>query len=461
MAACSIVSNKKPVVVAKVESTKQSASEDKPQIPTASGLQSPSNIAKETKPAKVQSTTNSSNPLDLWQRMRAGFKLPELNTKRVKHYEHQFTARPESIERIFTRAQWFLPDILEEVEKRGYPTEVALLPAVESAFKPDAKSHSGASGLWQFIASTGRLYGMHENEWYDARRDPELSTEAALTFLGELNQRFDGDWLLSFAGYNAGGKNIEKAIKHNKRKNKPTHFSALKLPNETAHYVPKLVAFRNIIRNPERYNITLPKMPHSASIAGVDAGTQTDLSIFAAEIGVDSNTLLLLNRAYKHGVTPPDGPHRIQVPVAKLHIANSKIQNMRPQDKMRWAHYKVKPGDILGRISKKYKVSIAAIRRTNKLKSNTIYPEKILLIPMINAQVAGQSKASTKANIKVSKVTQSTDKNQITHRVRKGDTLWQLAKRYGVKVAQISRWNKISESQTLQLAQKLVIYPHA
>ncbi|MFT5258702.1 MAG: membrane-bound lytic murein transglycosylase D [Saprospiraceae bacterium] len=453
MSACS-TTPKEPTV------TPQSSEQTAPTkvTPASNSESSNAKVVTKTIATPVVVKPAIQQPKDLWQRLREGFALPELDTKRVAYYERQFTAKPAFIENIFTRASWFLPSIVDAVQDKGYPMEIALLPAVESAFKPDAKSHSGASGLWQFIGSTSRIYDMHENWWYDARRDPDLSTAAAIQFLGELNVRFDGDWFLSFAGYNAGGGNIEKAIRRNKRNNQPTHFSALKLRKETAHYVPKLVAFRNIIRDPAKYNITLPKMPTSPAIAAFDAGSQIDLSIFASSLGVDQKVMRFLNRAYKHGVTPPDGPHIIQLPVAKLAIAKQELNSLGDSNKMQWAHYRVQSGDVLGRISSQYNVSVAAIKRTNKLSSNLIHLGQILLIPVIG------DKGSTKvAKTSTANSTQTGDLSteKVTHLVRKGDTLWQIARRYGVKVAQLSSWNKISSSQTLRLGQRLLIYPRS
>ncbi len=455
MTACSSVPEEKPTTITQQAEPRTEKSNSAKPTPEAQQSKLTLSVAKaKPKPKHTVAAPIPIAPKELWQRMREGFSLPKLNTKRVQFYERQFTAKPEYIQRIFTRASWFLPSILDSVEKLGYPTEIALLPAVESAFKLDAKSHSGASGLWQFIASTGRLYGMHENWWYDARRDPDLSTAAALKFLGELNARFDGDWFLSLAGYNAGGGNIENAIRKNKRSNKSSNYSSLKLRKETAHYVPKLIAFKNIIINPEHFNIKLPTMPRKPVLTSIDAGSQTDLSIFASKIGVDSRTLNFLNRAYKHGVTPPEGPHRIQIPIAKAAIAKQELKQLGEQDKMQWAHYRVQPGDVLEGISYKYNVSVAAIKRTNKLKSDVIYPGKILLIPIIK----GAKRVITSVSNNSASKQLGT---KVTHRVRKGDTLWEIARRYGVKVAQISLWNKISQSQTLRLGQKLLIYPRS
>lgn len=396
------------------------------------------------------------NKDDLWQRLRNGFDLPELDNDRVAYYEQSFTRNPQHFYTMLGRAKWFLPYILSEVEKRGYPSELALLPAVESGYITHAKSRSKASGLWQFIPSTGRLYGLNENWWYDGRRDPVRSTQAALDFLGELEHRFDGDWFLAIAGYNAGGGNIEKAIRKNKKKNRSTHFNDLPLRRETSNYVPKLIAFRNIFLNPGRYGLTLPALGNAQQFSSLDAGSQIDLNLLAQKAGLDINTLRFLNSAYLRNVTPPYGPHIIYLPVSGYKRATNTLASLSQTDRLHWAHYRVKFGDVLGRIATQHGVSVAAIKQSNKLKSNLIHPGDILLIPVIGNQRRNQSTASTTPGAKQASPRPSSSK--LTYHVQKGDTLWGIAQRYGVKVAQISQWNQISQSITLKLGQKLTIY---
>lgn len=397
---------------------------------------------------------------NLWQRLRDGFELPRLNNDRVAYYEKSFTRNPEHFYAMLTRAKWFLPYILTEIEKRGYPSELALLPAVESSYITHAKSKSKASGLWQFIPSTGRLYGLNENWWYDGRRDPVRSTQAALDFLGELEQRFDGDWFLAIAGYNAGGGNIEKAIRKNKKKRRSTHFNDLPLRRETSNYVPKLIAFRNIFRNPERYGLTLPDLGNAQQFSSLDAGSQTDLNLLAQKAGLDRNTLYFLNSAYLRNVTPPSGPHIIYLPVSGYKKARSTLSALSQTDRLRWAHYRVKSGDVLGRIATQHGVSVAAIQQSNKLNSNLIHPGDILLIPDFSNRNSNK-RISQNTRKRTNTARQSpprTGNAKLTHHVQKGDTLWGIAQRYGVKVAQISQWNQINQSITLKLGQKLTIY---
>jgi membrane-bound lytic murein transglycosylase D len=395
------------------------------------------------KPAPPQSA--SAPPDDLWARLRSGFDLPELDNDRVAYYEKHFTRNPEHFYTMVNRAQWFLPYILTEVEKKGFPSELALLPAVESAFITDAKSRSSASGLWQFIPSTGKIYNLEQDWWYDGRRDPMLSTQAALKFLGELEQRFDGDWFHAIAGYNAGGGTVESAIRKNQGKRRSTHFNDLSLRKETRDYVPKLIAFRNIFLKPGQYGIKLPELGNAQQFARLDAGSQIDVALFAQKANIDARTMRFLNSAYRRNITPPDGPHVLYVPTTTLKKSKSTLASLTRNDRLQWAHYRVKKGDALGRIATRHGVSVTAIKQSNQLRSNLIHPGDILLIPVIpgSAMVARVQKSSN---------------GKVTHHVRQGDTLWDIAQQYGVKVAQISAWNQISKSNTLQLGQKLTIY---
>ena len=411
-----------------------------------SALKKPTTFRRQQKPSGSSKREPVATPPNFWEQLRADFALPELSNSRVTYYEKQFSRHPDYVTRVFDRARWFLPHIYQQSKARGFPAEVALLPAVESAFKPDALSFSKASGLWQFIGSTASIYDLDRNQWYDARRDPVLATEAAMTFLGELEQRFDGDWFHAFAGYNAGGTTIERAIKRNRKSNKGTDFVDLKLRRETTDYVPKLIAWRNIVRDPKRYGITLPSMPLDTQFAQIDTGTQTNIRLLAKLIGVDNKTMQFLNRAYHRGITPPQGPHLVTIPADKTALTQTKLASLSKRDHMYWASHQVRKGDVLGKIAKNYGVSVASIRSANKIRGNLIHPGNQLLIPMTQPL-----KSVTKAP--------SPSKKKVTHRVRRGETLWEIARQYSVKVAQLSNWNRSIKGSRIKPGQRLVVFP--
>ena len=220
---------------------------------------------------------------NVWDRIRAGLSLPTLNSPLIARHEQWFVNNPEFMDAMLGRSRLYLYHIVEEVEKRGMPMEIALLPAIESAYKPYAYSRAKASGLWQFIPSTGRLYGLHANWWYDGRRDVLASTQAALDYLEKLNSDFNGDWQLALASYNCGEGKVGRLLEANRRKGLPMTYSGLtnSLPRETQHYVPKLMAFVNIVSDPAKYGVQLPPIPNQPYFERVDAGSQIDLGVVA------------------------------------------------------------------------------------------------------------------------------------------------------------------------------------
>ncbi|MCW8831561.1 MAG: transglycosylase SLT domain-containing protein, partial [Gammaproteobacteria bacterium] len=220
-------------------------------------------------------------PLEtVWQHVRAGFKLEAHTDKKLMQSELAWYAGHKGyIQRVMERSDPFLHYILSEAEKRNLPTELVLLPIVESAFQPFAYSHGRAAGLWQFIPATGRLYGLKQNWWYDGRRDIYASTQAALKYLTNLNKLFKDDWLLALAAYNSGSGTVQRAIRKNKKRGKPTDFWNLDLPRETRSYVPKLLALKELITHPQKYDISLRCIPHVPGFKRIDVGSQIDLAL--------------------------------------------------------------------------------------------------------------------------------------------------------------------------------------
>ena len=206
---------------------------------------------------------------DLWNRIRAGFQLEDMDHPRIQRELNWYARHPEYMERVAERAQPYLHFIVEEFEKANIPSEIILLPIVESAFQPFAYSHGRAAGIWQFIPGTGRRFGLEQNWWYDGRRDVYASTMAAIKYLTSLNKQFDGDWMLALAAYNSGSGTVKRAIRRNKRQGKPTDFFSLHLPKETRAYAPKLMALKKLIANPEKYDMTIPSIPDEPYLARV------------------------------------------------------------------------------------------------------------------------------------------------------------------------------------------------
>ena len=389
---------------------------------------------------------------DLLTRIRRGFRFPPLNAAEISRYEQWSSEHPTYLRNLFTRAEPFLHHIVEEIEKRGLPMELALLPAIESAYKPNAVSRSKAEGLWQFIPSTGKAYKLHQNWWYDGRRDLLASTDAALTYLTELNKRFEGDWFLTLAAYNAGQGTVSRAITANKRKHRPTGYQDIKLRTETRRYVPKLIALKNIIANPERYGVSLPNMTDRAHFARVKlpAGTQIDLKQFAHKSGIELDQLRHLNAGFLRWATPPSGPNQILVPLSHFGRAHQSIDELAKLPALNLHHHKIQQGETLSQIARKYSVDLAALKTSNRLKNNKIRAGRSLVIPIAGQAVARQSKQTTKKD----------NKNKVVHRVQRGETLWSIARRYQVQVKQLLAWNQIRPDQILSLNQALKVFSH-
>ncbi|NND47613.1 MAG: transglycosylase SLT domain-containing protein, partial [Woeseiaceae bacterium] len=248
-------------------------------------------------------------PEDVLARLRQGFTLTYDDNRRTAAELKWFVSHPDYLNRVFTRAQRYLPYIVAELERRGMPLELALLPIVESAYDPFAYSHGRAAGLWQMIPGTAKRFGVKQNWWYDGRRDVVDSTRAALDYLEHLEGLNDGDWLNAIASYNSGEGNVLRAARKNRKANKPVDFWHLKLPRETSMYVPKLLALVEIVADPEKYQLTLPVVPDEQQFMVADIGSQLDLALAAELAGVDIDTVYQYNPGYNRWSTDPSGPH--------------------------------------------------------------------------------------------------------------------------------------------------------
>lgn len=397
--------------------------------------------------------TNSDLPSnDLLSRLRSGFVFPKLDNQDIEQYERWNSTHPTYLKNLFARAEPFLFYIIEELENRNMPLDLALLPAIESSFKPRARSRSSAQGLWQFIPSTGQQFGLYENWWYDGKLDAQAATQAALTYLQQLNTMFNGDWFLTLAAYNAGPGTIRKAIDANKRRGKSTDYSNLKLRSETRRYIPKLLALRNIITNPSAFNVQLPHIANAPYFTELDLGAQTNLRDLSKDLGLSYSTLQLLNAGYKREATPPKGPHTVLVPVAfksKRHIIAAALADA---PKLGLQKHTISSGETLSIIARHYGVSVNSIQITNDLSSSHIRAGNTLLIP----NVKNTTSKSSSLQDQLSAPTRQ--KNTLSHRVIEGETLWGIAQRYQVTVSDLLKWNNLSVNHTLSLNQIIQIF---
>ncbi|MHB1566703.1 MAG: LysM peptidoglycan-binding domain-containing protein [Acidiferrobacter sp.] len=390
---------------------------------------------------------------NLWNRIRAGFRLPRMEGPRVARYEQWFANNPQYVERMLQRANLYLYQIVEDVQKRNMPMEIALLPAIESAYSPEAYSRSAAIGLWQFEPATGRLWGLKTNWWYNGDRDIIASTNAALDFLQSLHHEFHS-WNLALAAYNAGEGTIQQAIAHNQALGLGTRYQDLRLPLQTEHYVPKLMAFVNIVRDPSKYGLQLRAIPNSPYFVRVNTGSQIDLSVVARLANMSLKQLYAINPGFTQWATAPTGPHTILVPVATKAALLEGLSELPPQDRMQWARHRVVPGDTLYQIAGEYGVSIASIMSTNHLYNTILHVGQSLLIPVAGRRLVVERNGRPQTRVALAR---NRRRIKIVHRVRPGDTLWSIAQRYRVYVSQLERWNDNAHG-ILHLGQRILIW---
>jgi membrane-bound lytic murein transglycosylase D len=398
---------------------------------------------------------------DLWERIRAGYAMPSLDSHLVGVHERWYANNPEYMESMVHRARLYLFYIVEEVSKRGMPMEIALLPAIESAYKPHAYSRARAVGLWQFIPSTGRIYGLESNWWYDGRRDVIASTRAALDYLEKLHGQFN-DWQLALAAYNCGERKIERLMQANARKGLPTDYSALKkLPRETRNYIPKLMAMANIVADPAKYGLQLASIPDTEYFAQIETDAQIDLGVVARLTDMPVDELFMINPGYQRWITDPKGPHALLIPAAKKDAVLEGLSKLAEEDRVQWARHEVRRGDTMSRIAGHYGVTVDAIRTANGMHSNHLSVGQNLLIPVsANKLAAVQPPAYIRALHSTVRPAHaaSGERVKVVHRVRAGESLWSIARRYRVYVDQLREWNLLETDDVLRMGQRLFIW---
>ena len=407
-------------------------------------------------PAPTTVTEAPPPELDLWQRMRQNYALGEYEQRRVNNELRWYVEHPEYIARTFERGRPYLHYIVEEVERRSMPMEIALLPVVESAFQPFAYSHGRASGIWQFIPGTGRHMGLKINWWYDGRRDIKRATHAALDYLERLNKMFDGDWLLALAAYNSGGGTVKKAVRKNKRKERPTDFWHLHLPLETRNYVPRLIAIARLVKNPGDYDISLPEMPNEAFFTTIELDSQIDLSLVAELAGLSMDELYRLNPGFNRWTTPPDGPHEIVLPLEKEADFVAALESHPKEKRINWLRHKIRQGDSLSTIAVRYNTTVGVLKKANKLSSTRIRAGKHLLVPVAHKKLASYTLSEDQRKLK--KVTPKGDVTRVVHVVEPGDTFWDIARANRVGVRSLAKWNNMAPGDILRPGQELLVW---
>jgi len=322
-------------------------------------------------------------PKDVWERVRNGYTMKPMDTDLVRHWENFYSAKPDYFARMVDRSSHYLFHIIEEIERRKMPAEVALLPMIESAYNPQAYSKAHASGLWQFIPSTGRLYGLRQNWWYDGRRDVIAATNAALDYLEKLYGMF-GDWELALASYNWGEGAVSRAIARNQAKGLPTDYASLTMPAETRNYLPKLIAVKNIIADPARFGVKLASIPNEPYFEVISVKRHIDIKLAARFADMTLDEFRFLNPAHNKPVIKSDGSETIVLPRNRISLFRANIEN---SDKplVSWQAHTVKAGEKPEKIAANYGMSVNELKQVNNITASNKFRTGLpLLVPVKN-----------------------------------------------------------------------------
>ncbi len=411
-----------------------------PPMATAPGNAEPAVVI-----AAEDAVTDAQAQIDLWERIRKGFAMQELPTPLVAEKEKFYTTKPEYLQRMFSRGGRYLFHIVEEVEKRGLPTELALLPFIESAMNPVALSSAKAAGLWQFIPSTGKQYNLNQNFWVDNRRDVVQSTRAALDYLQKIYAMHGNDWFLALASYNWGEGSVGRAIKKNKAVGKPTDYLSLDMPNETRHYIPKLIAIKNILANSKEMGVMLPPLPNRAYFVTIEKTRPIDLKLAAKFAGMSVDDFVALNPAHNRPVIAASKNNEIKIPADKLKGFISAVEEHSDAQRVfaTWQPHTMLAGETLESLANKGNVSVAELRKANGLKAETRVVAGTRIIAPQKA-VADESKVES---FVAPRVYEQVDLAAAYHRVGKKETLAGIAGRYGVSVGELKAWNGVKTAK--------------
>lgn len=412
-------------------------------------------------------------PRDIWDRIRRGFAIPNLHGERVDYWTNYYAAHPQSVERMSQRASKYLYYIVDALNQRGLPTELALLPFVESAYDPTALSRSQASGLWQFIPTTGQHFKLTQDWWRDQRRDPVASTQAALDYLDYLYE-MQGDWYLALASYNWGEGAVKRAMDKAVQEGKLPLYTALDLPDETRNYVPKLQAIKNLVAQPNKFGLILPDIPNAPYFVTVHKSRTMDVAVAAALAEMPLEDFQALNPSYKRPMMLGAHNPALHLPLDKVGIFNSNLQKYEGPLSS-WQTIHPRRGESLARIAQRHGITLSQLRQANNLSARAARVQvATLIVPTAAAPAlapgvrlasyqpdSAANTASSRAHAQTAPATRrvirvprpARDVVRV-HTIRRGETLYSLARRYNTSVNALRKLNNLRGS-ALSTGQRL------
>jgi len=383
----------------------------------------------------------TSSDADLWARIRRGFQIPDLHSDLVDMNANWYAQRPEYVARMTERSQKYLYHIVEELERRHMPTELALLPFVESAYNPQALSVAKAAGMWQFVPGTGRTYNLKQNMWRDERRDVLASTNAALDYLSRLHDMF-GDWYLALAAYNWGEGNVQRAIARNQAAGLPTDYENLRMPNETRNYVPKLQAVKNIVENPQQYGLTLPPIPNHPYFVTVTTSHDIDVEVAAKLANMTLDEFRSLNPSFKKPVIVGATEPQILLPFDNASAFEQNLKSY-PGPLSSWTVYTTDARATPAQIAEKIGVDESTLMSVNKIPAGMrLKAGSTLVVPRTDDDDDEDISADVAESAVLAMEPDVPDTRKMLIRVRRKQSMERLAHRYGVSVAQLKGWNR-------------------
>ena len=403
--------------------------------------------AKETINVDQGSVDQLTSPdADLWARIRRGFQMPDLQSDLVDMQVNWYAQRPDYVARMTERSQKYLYHIVEELEERHMPTELALLPFIESAYNPQALSVAKAAGMWQFVPDTGRTYNLKQNMWQDERRDVLASTSAALDYLSRLHDMF-GDWQLALAAYNWGEGNVQRAIARNEAAGLPTDYADLRMPNETRNYVPKLQAVKNIVMNPQAYGLALPTIPNHPYFVTVTTAHDIDVDIAAKLANMTPDEFRSLNPSFKKPVILGATQPQILLPFDN---ASAFEHNLKAYsgNLSSWTTYTVTERAAPAALAQKIGVDPDTLMEVNKIPVGMrLKPGSTIVIPRTDDDADEDISADVAESAVLAMEPDVPDTRKMLIRVRRKQTMAALAVRYGVSIGQLKGWNRTHRDQ--------------